>query len=345
METINAMNSELTEGSCPEVTGTGKHRYCSRPNTKEEKKRYQKSRRQRQKRHSKSQKIFKRATDVQRLERTYLFPSVKEIPEKELKTFQSDRIIGSGKFGIVRVKQWRSLIVAVKTVVGRTSAKQIITEAFHLEQCSKYRVHPNVLYFVGISKGSHCNTPTASLITEYCMVNGQSLTLGRLLRTECGALQDEVKTRGLQFSIIRDIASGLCHIHSCGILHNDLHCGNVLIKQNFGSSRLTAVIADFGLSSTFGTSIKHAVHPAFGQSVEEARKAFLMKHPNIAPEIVGFKHPTAKSDIYSFGYLVKVYCTSFVATRASLTSLFTLCMSHDESKRPEASDSLTMIPQ
>lgn len=309
-----------------------------RSNTDFERRRYQKKRRERQKLKRQQKQVLKRSESTLQYERNLLFPSVKEILLNELKQLEQDSIVGSGAFGQVRIRQWRSMLVAVKTVTGQAASKKIITEAFHLEQCNKYIIHPNVLYFVGvvIPKSSQELASTgASLITELCMIDGESVTLAKLLSGRYSNLHEEILTQGREFEIVLDIVRGLMHIHKAGILHNDLHAGNVLLKKHLGSSRITPVIADFGLSSTFTTSKKYRLAPSSRQDV--AQLEFRTKHPHIAPEVID-TNPTTQSDIYSVGYLIKVYCRLFSETAAALKPMSDVCLRSEQHRRPELSE-------
>lgn len=228
-------------------------------------------------------------------------------------------------------------MVAVKTVNGETATKKIVTEAFHLEACNKYNIHPNVLFFVGVvipKTPKQLRETGASLVTEFCMIDGQSVTLGKLLRQH-HHLQNLINDHDLQLRIVLDIVSGLKHIHQAGILHNDLHTGNVLMKQNLGCSRITPVIGDFGLSSTFTTGQKYRLVPSTGQSLEEARKEFHGHHPHIAPEAIDISWPNTKTDIYSLGYLIKVYAQVLSATRNSLGPIGNECQRREPQERPD----------
>lgn len=320
-------------------SGISKPKY-SRPNTALERREYQKRRRERQRSKRKGKSLISPTTlksSALRAERELLFPSVKAIPAGELKVIGSDSVLGSGAFGQVRIRQWRSMVVAVKTVTGDSAARKILTEAFHLEGCNKYKIHPNVLFFVGVAipkNQQQLRESGASLVTEFCMIDGQSVTLANLLGPHQQHLQNLITELRLQLRIVLDIVSGLRHIHQASILHNDLHAGNVLMKKNLGCSRITAVIADFGLSSTLTTSQKYRLAPSAGQSPEEARKEFRRKHPHVAPEVIGISDPNTQSDIYSLGYLIKAYTHAFPGTCTTLRPIATECLC-EQHERPE----------
>lgn len=304
----------------------------SRENTVKERGDYQKRRRKRQCKEKKQRRQQERMLTSLSAERTLLFPSVKEISPEELQPYEgTNDVCGNGAFGTVRIKQWRSLVVAVKTVTGHAACKRIITEAYHLEQCNKYKLHPNVLYFVGVVLPNKRDAilSGASLVTEYCSVDGNATTLTDLLRHRQD-LQTEIRSKKVEYSLVLDIVAGLIHIHSAHILHNDLHTGNVLLKKNTGCGFIIAVISDFGLSSTFTSSRKYS-----GQSTNAAAREFHERHPHLAPEVTN-SNPTAKSDIYSLGYLLTRYILTFVDTSSVIKPIADMCL-REPDMRPKLS--------
>ena len=94
-----------------------------------------------------------------------------------------------------------------------------------------------------------------------------------------------------KISILKDVASGVSHLHSQNIIHGDLSDGNVLLTP-----ALQAKIADFGVSRVF-------------QSMNVHNAASSMTS---APGTLGFMPPEAhapnpvygtKLDCFSFGHL------------------------------------------
>ena len=91
--------------------------------------------------------------------------------------------------------------------------------------------------------------------------------------------------------LIRSICSGLCYVHSKGIVHGDLKCDNILLsdekKIKIGDSLFPIPkLADFGLGQ-FGDNKIVGGTPGF-----------------IAPEILKGSGLTFKTDIFALGMLM-----------------------------------------
>ena len=83
--------------------------------------------------------------------------------------------------------------------------------------------------------------------------------------------------------LFRDIANGLKTIHNKGLIHKDLHSGNIL---NFAES--VCYITDLGLCKPVDEQNKTKIHGVL---------------PYVAPEVLRGKAYTQAADIYSFGIL------------------------------------------
>ncbi|RIA91136.1 kinase-like domain-containing protein [Glomus cerebriforme] len=83
-----------------------------------------------------------------------------------------------------------------------------------------------------------------------------------------------------------DIAHGLAEIHKIGLIHRDLHIGNLLHN---GYTHIT----DMGLCK-----------PADYNSIENTKKSVYGVLPYIAPEILRGQNYTKAADIYSFGIII-----------------------------------------
>ncbi len=83
------------------------------------------------------------------------------------------------------------------------------------------------------------------------------------------------------------IALGIKDIHNKGLIHHDLHCGNIL---NYGKS--DSSIADLGLC-------QHANH----EPTQDDERQVYGVLPYVAPEVLRGKGYTKASDIYGFGII------------------------------------------
>jgi len=89
---------------------------------------------------------------------------------------------------------------------------------------------------------------------------------------------------------LEDIAYGLMTIHEKGLIHQDLHCGNILNGKTLGS-----LITDLGLCK-----------PAISQNNSNQIYGVL---PYVAPEVLRGKKYTQASDIYGFGIIAHEFCS------------------------------------
>jgi serine/threonine protein kinase len=92
---------------------------------------------------------------------------------------------------------------------------------------------------------------------------------------------------------LRDIIEGIQEIHNCGLIHRDLHCGNIL--TNFLEQ---AFITDLGLCK-----------PANAKTSQDSNKKIYGILPYVAPEVLRGKEYTQESDIYAFGIIAYEICT------------------------------------
>ncbi|CAG8544601.1 10132_t:CDS:2, partial [Acaulospora morrowiae] len=150
--------------------------------------------------------------------------------------------LGSGSFGSVYRAEWtdRSLVVAVKCLDHQIlrkkfdefrNMKEFIEELLHeVKMNRRAGLHNNITTFHGISKESQ---EKYYLVFSYA----QGGNLKDYLRNNFSMLNWLMK-----INIAKQIANGLSHLHSQGIIHKDLHSKNILINEG------QFQISDFGLS-------------------------------------------------------------------------------------------------
>ncbi|KIJ09637.1 hypothetical protein PAXINDRAFT_17270 [Paxillus involutus ATCC 200175] len=164
--------------------------------------------------------------------------------------------------------------------------------------------------------------------------------------------------------LLLNIASGLRYLHSRGVVHGDLHSGNVLVDE-----KGRACLTDFGLSMIIqdfpGTSyLKSGVCGAIRYADPE-----LVRQVHVDRKVV---HPTNPSDVYSFGGLMLyvltgqqpyegitefVLCTTILRGDRPLLpvddggissqhkSLIQRCWSLEETTRPSAEAIVTSLQE
>ncbi|PKY47507.1 kinase-like protein [Rhizophagus irregularis] len=188
----------------------------------------------------------------------------------EPQNFKKLTEISFGGFASVYAADWKNAtIFAIKKFRNSCSMEEIINEVFLTE---KVDFHPNIIKFCGVTKFK--DEKNYSLVLEYA--NGG--TLREYLRNN--AITFEWKN---QLEFAKEIASAISWLHDDkGIIHGDLHPGNILIHQH------TIKIADFGCSRLDGSVI---------YKKEKAYGVMLYMDPKILKD-----HSvdlTKKSDIYS----------------------------------------------
>ncbi|KXZ50681.1 hypothetical protein GPECTOR_15g365 [Gonium pectorale] len=237
-------------------------------------------------------------------------------------------VLGQGAFGVVYRGTWRGLPVAVKTQVvpvvtagpeGRARQRAVLEAAISMSMA-----HPNVVAPASISTADGDDEADAYklyIVQELC--NGGSLK-NALMQGAAGAVRSGGVYRALALGLALDVAQGMQHIHACRVVHGDLKPDNVLLmfepscnedglgsaeggpegptasaespdsswSGSVGALRLTAKVADFGLSLPLAEGATHA------------SKHFHGTPAYAAPEILSTGELSPRSDVWSFGLML-----------------------------------------
>ncbi|XP_074595078.1 tyrosine kinase receptor Cad96Ca-like [Brevipalpus obovatus] len=201
-------------------------------------------------------------------------------------------ILGEGCFGRV----WKceaydigansgASIVAIKAVKEGVSSKEKESLINELAIMKRLKPHPNVVSLLGCCTEKEPQT----LILEYVPFG----TLQSYLRNARDRESNpgnpnlaELTARDLTMFAYQ-IAKGMAHISSEGVIHRDLAARNVLMSSN-----KVCKIADFGFSRT-----------VTGDSDYESRSEGRLPIRWMAPESLKDSIWTLKSDVWSFGVL------------------------------------------
>lgn len=224
------------------------------------------------------------------------------IEPKNQRTFRASdlvqgKLLGKGFFGQVHLVTHRETgeVMVLKELhrLDEEAQRRFLKEVSVLRSLN----HKNVLHFIGVlyrDKRFH-------LVTEY--ISGGSLR--DLLHDSSEFLSWEQRV-----NLARDIAAGMCYLHSMNIIHRDLNSHNCLVKED-----RTAVVADFGLARIMNDQTSRPstrrYSPATGVKCATPRKHERKKRYTVvgnpywmAPEMMKGKKYDEKVDIFSFGIVL-----------------------------------------
>ena len=94
---------------------------------------------------------------------------------------------------------------------------------------------------------------------------------------------------------LKDIAGYLENIHDVGLVHCDLHGGNIVLYDNINTHNIEPLICDLGLSRSVNSC--------------QSNSTIQGVLPFIAPEVFHTRKFTRNSDIYSFGIIICLMAT------------------------------------
>ena len=156
--------------------------------------------------------------------------------------FIMEEVLGKGAFGEVWKMRYKGHVsVAVKQFLF--NSKDVESEIMCLARIQE-TPHPHVLTFLGAvfeTEDKHKEKQVA-LVTKY-MSGGSLYDLVVNRRSRTFDREGTVRhNRRLLVSLASQAASGVAHLHECGIIHRDLACRNLLLDG------ATVAVADFGFA-------------------------------------------------------------------------------------------------
>nr|CAG8527380.1 5321_t:CDS:2 [Entrophospora candida] len=154
----------------------------------------------------------------------------KRINLKDYSIFSDITYINKGTSGQIYRAKWNNVYVALKEIKDDSDMKRFVYE-FRSHKRVDY--HDNILNIHGITKDP--NSGNYLLVLQYANHG----TLHEYLSANADKLDWENKLR-----LAYQLASGIQTLHHEGIIHRDLHAGNVLIVND------NIKISDFGLSKS-----------------------------------------------------------------------------------------------
>lgn len=265
------------------------------------------------------------------------------VPEKKAKTVApfeisplnvtiSTNLLGSGSYGCCYLASYRGMEVVSKNFVVRASRGETHGQAedrvlqelvYEAHIIRKLGGHPGVPLLLGICS----KRAPFRIIMQFHgdRENYKSVTIHRALSS------GTILGRATWLNIIRKFASALLHMHDVGFLHDEIKANNILLDIVDGA--FNPVIIDFGKSLPMGS--------AKGPKImsQEKQKKYTEDFPHIAPEIItGKTGQSRKSDIYSFGKVVKSIFRK--ANLCPVPQVFTQTLEVDPMLRPNLQEVL-----
>ncbi|KAF8351801.1 kinase-like domain-containing protein [Amanita rubescens] len=209
----------------------------------------------------------------------------------DVKTDSTFRIIGMGGFGNVSTGSREGQHVALK-VIYKTSHQEVseLLSVFCREALAwRSLSHKFILPLLGIYEEEGW-----LFLVSPLMVHG---TLSEWRRNQESDITEIHR-------LIQEVAEGVQYIHSEGIVHGDLHPGNILLDDNFHCQ-----ITDFGLTRHSEATVARSTttHLSYFAAPELFGTCAHCGRAECAGCFVGSEQPhrskTMKTDIYAFGCL------------------------------------------
>ena len=193
------------------------------------------------------------------------------------------KILGSGSYGEVIEVEWCSTICAAKrihdifTTISKAELDKMVKDFEKECQIWSSLRHPNIVQLLG-------NYYPSDSQELYCVMEKMDTSLRHYLEGHCREiflLPDKV-------SVLRQVAQGLCYLHSQNppLVHHDLSPNNILLNEQTFQTKLT----DFGMTRAINLSKltrKSSVKGTFAFMSPEAL--------DVPPRY------TEKLDVFSFG--------------------------------------------
>lgn len=205
------------------------------------------------------------------------YNSKQNLSSGNLSQDSSVTLLGVGGFGKVYLKNVDGEDLAVKQInfpnnISETKKQQIIDLIQSEIKATLGLKHPNIILQKGFLN--------SKIYMEYAS--------GKDLRNLLSKTTLNIK---FKIYLIKEIAHGLCYLHSKNIIHGDLKCLNILLSKPYNEKEIEypiPKICDFGLCITMDDTSQ--------------LKGYTLRWG--APEVILKKKATKKSDIFSFGMVM-----------------------------------------
>ena len=225
--------------------------------------------------------------------------------------------LGAGAMGWV-VKAYDENLsdeeIALKILYPHLTTNRTYTQRFHSEiLIARKLLHKNILRTYAFG-----NDETYHFISME-LVNGR--TLDEIIEAE------EALPLPTALRILKNIALGMSHAHSYGVIHRDIKPENILVSEDWSIK-----IADFGISQLRQES-----------SIETSGEEAIGTPQYMSPEQFRGEALDATSDIYSFGILMYELLTGRRPFNGN--TLFMLAEQHFYEPMPSVCEQNANLPQ
>ncbi|XP_071788626.1 uncharacterized protein [Asterias amurensis] len=243
------------------------------------------------------------------------------IPSIELSDFktppQGKVVLGQGAHGGVLMMVYNNEPVAVKCVP--TGDKDTVDrEVRILSLLSEHDSFPNLH---GTIEVDQFRAVAMQFIGDEALA--KCLTLGEALEGSRRLTLDPADWR----SIAMNVVDGIKHMHSEGLLHNDIKTDNILMSYDAPTHLWRAYVIDVGVATT-------TINPRNYVLTSDEKKTYRRFHRHIPPEMVDDAKPqSTQSDIFQLGWVL--YFIGKLGAVTILEQLGDQCKSPDPSQRPE----------
>ena len=197
----------------------------------------------------------------------------------------SDFTVGKGASGEVTLLKIDHMEIVVASKAVSATLKEVKAKIYAMQQVGGHWCIP---YVYGIMERG------LILIEFIGTIKSGNVMISKTIHSY---LWNFVIPKATWFSIVKDVVKAIMFLHSMGLLHNDIHCSNVLITEKFIPKKI-----DFGKVTLIDAPIFYNLENGSKES-EKYNKC----HRHLAYEIRNVKGTKQSicTDTYSVDYLLK----------------------------------------